>query len=134
MSTTPELRAHLDHAIAQFDHAWTTGEWQPFFDLFVDEGFIFQFPAGSDAGRWTGPDAYEHANSWRRTHEAHDRITETHENLRLYDDHWIIVADQGEGTMGGKPYNGVEIVLIKVTDDGRIAEYREYIGGLTDLQ
>jgi ketosteroid isomerase-like protein len=129
MSTTSELKVHLDRAVALFDQAWKQGDWQPFIDQFADE-FVFEFPAGEKAGRWHGAEAVAKRDAWRQTHEPSDRIVDTGEDLRLYDGHWIVVCDHGKGTLGGRNYQGTETVMMKVDDEGRIVEYREFLGGL----
>ncbi|MFE4664904.1 hypothetical protein ACFRI7_20070 [Streptomyces sp. NPDC056716] len=69
---------------------------------------------------------------WRAMFET-SRLTTTGENLRLHDGPWVVSCDQGEGILRGKPYKGLlTTVLHRVDARGRIVEYREFLGGLTE--
>jgi ketosteroid isomerase-like protein len=123
-----DTRAALDRAVETFRHAWATGDWKPFTSMFADE-FIFEFPIGPNFGRHTGSAAREKMMNWRHMHEVQDRITEFNENLRLYDGNWVVASFRSVGQIQGKPYRGFETILMQV-NDGKIVEYREYLGGL----
>jgi hypothetical protein len=72
-----------------------------------------------------------HRDQWRATFE-NSRLTTTGEDLRLYDGSWVVSCNHGEGVLRGKPYKGLlTTVLHRIDDEGRIVEYREFLGGLT---
>ncbi len=117
-------------AIDHFLSGWSTGNWEPFIAMLSDN-FVFQFPGGPFQGRHDGPDAKQKMVQWARHNgEAGDRIF-SEPNLTMVDGDWIVFCDRASGTIDGQSYSGFHAIFMKIDGD-KIAEYREYIGDLTD--
>ncbi|MHA4819839.1 nuclear transport factor 2 family protein [Streptomyces aculeolatus] len=125
-----DRREELDEVVEAFGKAWTEGAWDDYFAMYADE-FVFEFPSPPLTGRWSGAEAVEHRDRWRAMFEA-SRLTTTGEDLRLYDGFWVVSCNHAEGILRGKPHKGLlTTVLHRIDEDGRIVEYREFLGGLT---
>ncbi|WP_423605252.1 nuclear transport factor 2 family protein [Sphingomonas sp. MS122] len=117
----------LDRAFAAFFAGWRSGDWGPFLALCADD-FIFQFPAGPQAGRHVGRAGLAAMEAWCREHaRAGNRIHDSSEILRLQDGEWGVVCDRGRGVIDGAPYDGLHAIFMKASAD-RIVEFREYFG------
>jgi hypothetical protein len=109
---------------------WTEGLWDEYFALYADE-FDFEFPAPPQTGRWSGKEAVAQRDQWRARFENW-RLTTTGEDLRLYDGSWVVTCNHAEGVSNGKPFKGLLTTIFhRIDDEGRIVEYREFLGGLT---
>jgi len=123
----PQPSALLDRAFAAFFAGWRSGDWAPFLALCADD-FIFQFPAGAQAGRHSGRAGRAAMEAWCSEHvRAGNRIDRSDEILRLNDGDWGVLCDRGRGTIGGQPYDGLHAIFMRA-EGSRIAEFREYFG------
>lgn len=122
-----ENREALDKVADAFGRAWTDGAWDDYLALYADE-FVFEFPVGESAGRWTGADARVHRDLWHQRFKD-VRVATTGEDLRLFAGPWVVVCNHSESVIDGvRQKNVLTTILHRVDDQGRIVEYREFLG------
>jgi len=115
-----------------FFEGWATGDWDMFRDMLKKDDLIFQFPDGPFKGRALGKEGYNNINLWIDHHiEMKNRIHESVRNQRFGIDDWYYFADEAEGHFYGKDYVGSHMIGFRF-ENGKIVEYREYVGDLTD--
>lgn len=120
----------LTHIYQLFCHAWRTGEWDPFIET-IHGDCIFQYPAGRYQGRHLAPTGAIQLTRWARSHvQQNDRITITPQKQFIVGD-WGIFTQTSSGQEDGISYNGNEAIFLRV-QAGKLIEYREYIGDITD--
>jgi len=130
MGAQPERRKILNEVADTFAQAWLTGDWDSYFAHYADD-FVFQYPVPPLVGRWTGDDAIKRRNQWRETFKD-VRLNKTGEDIRLFDDPWVVVCNHSESTVNGEVRKNIlTTVMHRVNDEGRVVEYREFLGGLS---
>ncbi|WCP68984.1 nuclear transport factor 2 family protein [Vibrio tubiashii] len=118
-------------AEAAFFAGWATGDWSDFRSMLNQNDLVFQFPDGPFKGRSSGEEGYKNINLWIDHHiETENRIHQSERNLRFGLDDWYYFADEATGYFYGKEYVGSHMIGFRFTD-GKIVEYREYVGDLT---
>jgi len=123
-------RRALDAAVEAFFTGWATGNWQAFLDR-CDDAMTFQFPVGEQRGRHVSPHGKQALVAWAMAHRAQgNRITESHVDLKLFADDWVVVCDRGSGAIGGEPYTGLHALFMRAGPSGKLVEFREYFGEL----
>lgn len=114
-----------------FFDAWKDGDWSDFRALLKKDDVVFQFPDGPFKGRSEGKDGYDKINQWISHHmEFNNRIHSSKRNLIFGLDDWYYFADEAVGNFYGQPYIGSHFIGFRFKD-GKIVEYREYVGDLT---
>jgi len=114
-----------------FFDGWATGDWSDFREMLSNNDVTFQFPDGPFKGRSFGEEGYKNINLWIDHHiEMKNRIHHSKRDLRFGVDDWYYFADEAEGHFYGKDYVGSHMIGFRF-DEGKIVEYREYVGDLT---
>ena len=123
-----ELGSKAEQAFFQ---GWANGDWSDFQAMLNKDDLIFQFPAGPLKGRTEGKQGYQNMVNWIAHHiESKNRIHKSVRNQRFGLDDWYYFADEAGGTFYGNAYTGSHFIGFRF-NNGKIVEYREYVGDLT---
>jgi len=119
----------LEYAYQKFLDGWKTRNWQPFFDLLSDD-LIFQYPAGPFKGRHLTPEGKHKLMDWARYHSESGDCIQAEPTQKIFSNDWGIFCENSTGLYNGKRYDGNEVIFLRIFE-GKIVEYREYIGDIT---
>lgn len=115
----------------RFYQAWATGDWSEFKQMMNTDHFIFQFPDGPLKGRSKSDEGYGKISEWIAHHiQFKNRIHHSERNIRMAQGDWYFFADEATGTFYGKDYKGSHFIGFRF-DEGKMVEFREYVGDLT---
>lgn len=119
----PETKRVAMLAWDLFLNAWSTGEWQPFFDMTTDD-FQFYFPAGEHAGLHEGADGKRMLIEWGNYHkQAGNRIRSVTLNVTIGGN--SAVFETAAASIPEGFYRNYEAIVFEVRGD-RISALREY--------
>ncbi|MDG3086503.1 nuclear transport factor 2 family protein [Vibrio hannami] len=127
--TICELGTQAEQA---FFEGFATGDWTGFKQMLNKDDLIFQFPDGPFKGRSVGKQGYDNIITWiDHNVKMENRIHESTRNQRFGVNDWYYFADEAKGTFYDKDYVGSHFIGFRF-NNGKIVEYREYVGDLTN--
>ena len=104
---------------------FTTGAWDPFFDMVADE-VDFGWPVEPGAGRFSGSEGRRLLEQQLRVFVGDVRLTDIRRTATTEAGDTVIFEDESRGDLGGTPYHARHCVFLTV-GGGRILGFREYI-------
>lgn len=123
-NASTDIAAVAELAYERFCTGFTTGSWEPFFELVADE-VDFAWPVEPGSGTFHGVEGRRLMEQQFRIFGGEYRMTEINRTATTVAGDTVIFEDDSRGDMGGTAYHRRHCVFITV-GGGKVVGYREY--------